>query len=222
VTEIVRVRSATCDMFPSLAARYRLFPIMLRQLNGRAKVVGASPHEGRLAWDGSLASPAVFGPPSRRSNVRVGSHTKPFPRVALGDRLARYLRCSRRSRCTSFSLPEDIVARVVARVERAHPFNRLEEAAQHADRDNSDRRGDGRRYGCHGYRYQPRASGRQHHRIDLLRPGVSLEGDNNAPFCLQSVKFLPNHRSMMTRRVGVGAGICVFQISSCSSRAREP
>jgi hypothetical protein len=53
---------------------------------------------------------------SRRSNVRVGSHTKPFPRVALGDRLARYLRCSRRSRCTSFSLPEDIVARVVARV----------------------------------------------------------------------------------------------------------
>jgi hypothetical protein len=73
-----------------------------------------------------------------------------------------------------------------------------------------------------GIRYQPRASGRQHHRIDLLRPGVSLEGDNNAPFCLQSVKFLPNHRSMMTRRVGVGAGICVFQISSCSSRAREP
>jgi hypothetical protein len=36
------------------------------------------------------------------------------------------------------------------------------------------------------------------------------------------VKFLPNHRSTMTRRVGVGAGICVFQISSCSSRAREP
>jgi hypothetical protein len=65
---------------------------------------------------------------SRRSNVRVGSHTKPFPRVALGDRLARYLRCSRRSRCTSFSLPEDIVARVVARVERAHPFDRLEAA----------------------------------------------------------------------------------------------
>ena len=25
----------------------------------------------------------------------------------------------------------------------------------------------------------------------------------------------------MTRRVGVGAGICVFRISSCSSRARE-
>ena len=161
----------------------------------------------RGGWhgDGSLASPAVFGPPSRRSNVRVGSHTKPFPRVALGDRLARYLRCSRRSRCTSFSLPEDIVARVVARVERAHPFDRLEEAAQHA-----------------GYRYQPRASGRQHHRIDLLRLGVSLERDNNAPFCLPSVKFLPNHRSTMTRRVGVGAGICVFQISSCSSRAREP